>query len=36
MSAEQIAETIRHIRVEPVLTAHPTEAKRSSVLEQHR
>ncbi len=33
---EQIAETIRHIRVEPVLTAHPTEAKRSTVLEQHR
>ncbi|MBK8802829.1 MAG: phosphoenolpyruvate carboxylase [Fibrobacteres bacterium] len=24
------------ISVEPVLTAHPTEAKRATVLEQHR
>jgi phosphoenolpyruvate carboxylase len=31
-----IAETLRSVRVEPVLTAHPTEAKRLSVLDQHR
>jgi phosphoenolpyruvate carboxylase len=35
-TAEQIAETLPQVRVEPVLTAHPTEAKRSTVLEQHR
>jgi phosphoenolpyruvate carboxylase len=35
-SPEQIAAILPHIRVEPVLTAHPTEAKRSTVLEQHR
>ncbi len=33
---EQIAETLGHVRVESVLTAHPTEAKRLAVLEQHR
>ncbi|MDK3159447.1 phosphoenolpyruvate carboxylase [Kamptonema cortianum] len=33
---EQIAEGIRRTSVEPVLTAHPTEAKRPTVLEQHR
>ena len=27
---------LRSIRVQPVLTAHPTEAKRPSVLERHR
>ena len=32
----QIMEIIRDIRVEPVLTAHPTEAKRPVVLEQYR
>jgi phosphoenolpyruvate carboxylase len=31
-----IAATLRDVEVEPVLTAHPTEAKRLSVLEQHR
>jgi len=31
-----IAEYLPRIRIEPVLTAHPTEAKRSAVLEQHR
>ena len=31
-----LAATFRDIEVEPVLTAHPTEAKRLSVLEQHR
>lgn len=33
---EQIAEALGRIRVEPVLTAHPTEAKRATVLEHHR
>lgn len=31
-----IAQSLPSIRVEPVLTAHPTEAKRGTVLEQHR
>ena len=31
-----LAATLRKVRVEPVLTAHPTEAKRLSVLDQHR
>jgi len=35
-SGQQIADALSTIRVEPVLTAHPTEAKRSTVLEQHR
>ncbi len=35
-SGQQIADALSSIRVEPVLTAHPTEAKRSTVLEQHR
>ncbi|WP_240970833.1 phosphoenolpyruvate carboxylase [Flammeovirga aprica] len=33
---EQIAELLPQVMVEPVLTAHPTEAKRSTVLEHHR
>ncbi len=33
---EAIANVLPRVRVEPVLTAHPTEAKRASVLEQHR
>ena len=32
----EIAETLREIRVVPVLTAHPTEAKRLTVLDIHR
>ena len=36
VSPEEIAGVLRHVRVEPVLTAHPTEAKRLSVLDQHR
>ena len=36
LSDEQIAETLKDVRVEPVLTAHPTEAKRATVLEHHR
>ncbi|MBB3697661.1 phosphoenolpyruvate carboxylase [Flammeovirga yaeyamensis] len=33
---EQIAKVLPSVKVEPVLTAHPTEAKRSTVLEHHR
>jgi phosphoenolpyruvate carboxylase len=36
LDAQQLSETLRHVRVEPVLTAHPTEAKRLAVLEAHR
>ena len=36
LSAEQILEVLRDVQVEPVLTAHPTEAKRSSIRERHR
>lgn len=32
----EIAAELPHIEVEPTLTAHPTEAKRRTVLEQHR
>ena len=35
-TAETILETLQRVEVEPVFTAHPTEAKRASVLEQHR
>ncbi|MDW7691972.1 phosphoenolpyruvate carboxylase [Flammeovirgaceae bacterium SG7u.111] len=33
---KKIAEYLPHVKVEPVLTAHPTEAKRATVLEHHR
>jgi phosphoenolpyruvate carboxylase len=36
LSDKQIAESLDDIHVEPVLTAHPTEAKRATVLEHHR
>ena len=35
-SDREIAEQLADIKVEPVLTAHPTEAKRATVLEHHR
>lgn len=35
-SEEGLAEICRQTYVEPVLTAHPTEAKRATVLEHHR
>ena len=33
---KDIAVRLKNINVEPVLTAHPTEAKRATVLEHHR
>ncbi len=33
---DQIADFLPSVRVEPVLTAHPTESKRPAVLAQHR
>ena len=35
-STREILAALPFLRVEPVLTAHPTEAKRLTVLEQHR
>ncbi len=36
LSDRELSEILPDIKVEPVLTAHPTEAKRSTVLEHHR
>ena len=36
LPAEGIARGLADVRVEPVLTAHPTEAKRAAALEGHR
>ncbi|MBW4438249.1 MAG: phosphoenolpyruvate carboxylase [Pleurocapsa minor GSE-CHR-MK-17-07R] len=33
---QQVADEVTGLHIEPVLTAHPTEAKRYTVLEQHR
>jgi phosphoenolpyruvate carboxylase len=35
-SPEEIAAYLPQVHVEPVFTAHPTEAKRGAVLDQHR
>ncbi|PWJ40754.1 phosphoenolpyruvate carboxylase [Sediminitomix flava] len=35
-SEKEIAEHLKNITIEPVLTAHPTEAKRTTVLEHNR
>lgn len=35
-SEEELCAEFRNMRVEPVLTAHPTEAKRATVLQCHR
>ena len=35
-SVEELLKKLPAMRVEPVLTAHPTEAKRATVLEHHR
>jgi phosphoenolpyruvate carboxylase len=36
ITEDEIIGQLNKIRIEPVLTAHPTEAKRLAVLEQHR
>ena len=36
VSATAVREAIQGLRIRPVLTAHPTEAKRVTVLERHR
>lgn len=36
VSEEKILQALSEISIEPVLTAHPTEAKRTTVLEHHR
>ena len=35
-SEQEVRHAMQHISAEPVLTAHPTEAKRATVLEHHR
>ncbi|TVP79669.1 MAG: phosphoenolpyruvate carboxylase [Puniceicoccaceae bacterium] len=36
LSQDEIMDALREVAIEPVLTAHPTEAKRATVLEHHR
>ncbi|MFP4353395.1 MAG: phosphoenolpyruvate carboxylase [Puniceicoccaceae bacterium] len=35
-TGRQVADALPYMRIEPVLTAHPTESKRVSILERHR
>ncbi len=36
INTDDLARKIKSINISPVLTAHPTEAKRATILEQHR
>ncbi len=36
LTAEEMGDRLRQIQIEPVLTAHPTESKRSTVIDQLR
>jgi len=36
VSENELREAIRRLEVEPVFTAHPTESKRSTILQHHR
>jgi len=36
LSEDQILQVLEDVHIEPVLTAHPTEAKRATVRERHR
>jgi phosphoenolpyruvate carboxylase len=36
VSAERVRALLQNLRIRPVITAHPTEAKRVTVLEKHR
>ncbi len=36
LSEAEVIETLKKVQVEPVLTAHPTEAKRPSVRQRHK
>jgi phosphoenolpyruvate carboxylase len=36
LSETEVIETLKKVQVEPVLTAHPTEAKRPSVRQRHK
>jgi phosphoenolpyruvate carboxylase len=36
LSEDELVEVLSQVRVEPVLTAHPTEAKRETARERHR
>ncbi len=36
LSEDEVIQTLKKVQVEPVLTAHPTEAKRPSVRQRHK
>ncbi len=36
VTADEIRAQLKSLRIRPVITAHPTEAKRVTVLEKHR